>query len=157
MTTRLLVALSLTAQLGTGLAGQSPEPRGTAFEVASVKPSASIEPGKLSVDLRQLVVQNLTLREIIVFTYGLRSYQLVGGPDWITTARFDIVAKAPEGVPRDARMIYTLLADRFKLRMHTESRQLPIYALILARADVQARRSTRTARHWLRPSKSNSD
>ncbi len=68
--------------------------------------------------------------------------QLVGGPDWIETARFDIVAKAEGDIPRGAAggppgplnfMMQDLLEDRFKLRAHRETRELPIYALMLAR------------------------
>ena len=145
MKTLLTIVVALAAQVALGGTRQSAEQPPTAFEVVSVKPSASLEPGGLSVDPRQLIVRNLTLREIILMTYGLRSYQLVGGPDWITTARFDIIARAPENVPRNATMSYTLLADRFKLRTHIETRQLPIYALVLARADKRTGPELKTA------------
>ena len=70
--------------------------------------------------------------------------QLVGAPDWTETARYDIVAKAeatfsarrPGGPPGPLNlMLQDLLEDRFKLRAHRETRELPIYALMLARSD----------------------
>lgn len=77
--------------------------------------------------------------------YGLQRTQLVGGPEWMETARFDIVAKAEGDIARGAGpggppgplnfMLQDLLEDRFKLRAHRETRELPIYVLTLARAD----------------------
>jgi uncharacterized protein (TIGR03435 family) len=62
---------------------------------------------------------------------------LVGGPSWLDSERFDIVAKAPEGSRPDQTplMLRGLLADRFKLKVHGEKREVPIYALMLARSD----------------------
>ncbi|HEY3043698.1 MAG TPA: TIGR03435 family protein [Vicinamibacterales bacterium] len=109
------------------------------FEVASVKPNRSGDPGG-SFGGRpggQLVVRNYTLRDIIRNTYGLQNFQIVGGPDWIESDRFDIVAKAVDDAPpaRMMLMARTLLADRFKLVVHTETREIPIYALVMARSD----------------------
>jgi uncharacterized protein (TIGR03435 family) len=110
-----------------------------AFEVASVKPNKSADPGG-SFGGRpggQLIVRNYTLRDIIRNTYGLQSFQIVGGPDWIDSDRFDIVAKAADDAPqaRMMLMVQTLLADRFKLAVHTETRDIPIYGLVMARND----------------------
>jgi uncharacterized protein (TIGR03435 family) len=60
-----------------------------------------------------------------------------GGPKWLTSDRFDIVAKAEDGAAPSPllSMIQSLLADRFKLAVHHETRELPIYALVLARSD----------------------
>jgi uncharacterized protein (TIGR03435 family) len=80
---------------------------------------------------------NVTLRALIVNAYHLESFQLLGGPGWIGSDHFDIVAKIPDDVPSPSLplMLKALLADRFTLVMHTESRQLPIYALVAARSD----------------------
>jgi uncharacterized protein (TIGR03435 family) len=119
------------------------------FEVASVKknvsgsPSASFggRPGGM------IVVQNNTLRNIIRNVWGLQGFQIVGGPDWINNDRWDINAKAPESLIRQTQqqsqqqqqqlmlMMRTLLADRFKLVVHNEKRDMPVYALVLARPD----------------------
>ncbi len=115
------------------LAGQQST---TAFDAASVKASAPGATGALWAGRGpQLTIQNYRLRDIILGAYGLRSYQLAGAPDWIDTTRFDIVGRAPEGVPRNDTMLRTLLTDRFRLKTHTEMRQIPIYTLVLARDD----------------------
>ena len=99
------------AILAMSLLGQSQSrPAGAAFEVASVKTNTSNSAeaswaGRGS----QLMIQNYRLRDIIQGAYGLRPYQLAGGPAWIDTARFDIAGRAPDGVPRDISMLRTLL------------------------------------------------
>ena len=79
-----------------------------------------------------------TLRELIRAAYGLREdAQITGGPNWVGADRFDVEAKAPaDASPAQVQaMLKALLADRFKLTAHTESRQLPLYALVMARSD----------------------
>lgn len=108
------------------------------FEVASVKVNKS---GPTMMGMRTLPtgvnVTNLPLRMIITQAYRLASYQLVGGPSWIDSERFDIVAKAPEGSRPDQTplMLRGLLAERFKLKVHGETRETQIYALVPARSD----------------------
>ena len=83
---------------------------------------------------------NIPLKVLITNAYQLSFFQVVGGPDWIGTDRFDIAAKAPDDAsPEQTRaMVRTLLKDRFKLVVHMETRDTPIYALVKARR----RRST---------------
>ena len=83
------------------------------------------------------VATNIAIRMMILNAYRLRPFQLVGGPGWIESDRFDINAKAPEGTPQTQlpAMMQALLASRFKLKAHTETREQPIYALLLARSD----------------------
>jgi bla regulator protein blaR1 len=116
------------------------------FEAASVKPNKSGEQG--SSIRRQpggrLNATNFPLRALITFAYQLQPFQLVGDPAWIRNENFDIVAKM-EGDPPpvmpgtgpDPHMVAmrTLLAERFKLVVHRETREMDIYALVLARAD----------------------
>jgi bla regulator protein blaR1 len=86
---------------------------------------------------------NTPVRLLITFAYQIQGYQLVGGPDWLNNERFDIVAKMegdpPAVIPgtgADHMMLATrtLLADRFKLKIHKETRELDIYALTMAKA-----------------------
>jgi uncharacterized protein (TIGR03435 family) len=79
---------------------------------------------------------------LITFAYQIQPYQLIGGPGWIGESRFDIIAKlegdpppTPPGAGPDPMMLAlrTLLADRFKLVVHRETRELDIYALTMAR------------------------
>jgi bla regulator protein BlaR1 len=116
------------------------------FEVASVKRNAS---GNNFVQLGgdpggRFTATNVPLKLLIRQAYQLQDSQIVGGPNWINTDRFDIIAKAPGPLALPAPggspgpfqlMMRALLADRFKLAVHTESRELPIYALTLARRD----------------------
>jgi uncharacterized protein (TIGR03435 family) len=90
---------------------------------------------------------NMTLRELIAFAFGPSGLvppvlQVFGGPDWIDADRFDVIARVrgnapfePLGPPQSATMVRTLLAERFKLTLHHESRALPMYELLLARGD----------------------
>jgi uncharacterized protein (TIGR03435 family) len=80
---------------------------------------------------------NVPLRILIMQAYRLSSYQMVGGPSWMDSERFDIVAKAPAGSTQDQTqlMIRGLLAGRFKLKVHAETRETQVYALVLARSD----------------------
>lgn len=131
---------------------QAPGIESPTFEVASVKRNTSNEPF-----IRMgggpggnLTATNVPLRMLIRNAYQLQEFQIVGGPDWMTTDRFDITAKAGGDVqiglfgpavgagtgPTPAQvMLRNLLADRFKLTVHNETRELPVYALVLARAD----------------------
>lgn len=86
----------------------------------------------------RLAVRGATLEALITRVYGIRPPQLEGGPGWIRSDRFDISAKAPTDTATDAdmfAMIRHLLADRFALRVRTDTRQAPMYKLRLARTD----------------------
>ena len=117
------------------------------FEVASVRENTSSD-GKMMFGIQpggRFTTVNVPLWDLIRQAYGLQRSQLVGGPDWMETARFDIVAKAEGDIARGAGpggppgplsfMLQDLLEDRFKLRAHRETRELPIYVLLLARTD----------------------
>ena len=119
---------------------------GPRFEVASVKPSKSGEPFARLVVLPggRYDATNVPLRTIIRSAYQLQDFQLIGGPDWIGSERFDIAAKAEsdltprplEGTPDPMQMMLrALLAERFNLKVHLEQRELPVYALRVASRD----------------------
>lgn len=125
-------------------AGQDP----ATFEVAAVKPNRSGD-AKVTIQILpggRFSAIGVTLRQLIRNAYQLQEFQITSGPAWIDTDRFDIVAKT-EGVdttdPFQAGtrgpgpvqlMLRGLLADRFKLEVHTDSKQLPIYALARSRS-----------------------
>ena len=115
------------------------------FEAASVKPSdpkAAPGGGIRRQPGGRFNTFNTPLRQLIIFAYQVQGYQLMGGPDWIDNTRYDITAKF-EGDPPPVRpgsgadhmmlATRTLLAERFKLKVHRETRQLDIYALVMAR------------------------
>jgi uncharacterized protein (TIGR03435 family) len=119
-----------------------------AFETASVKPNKSGDEDRyirIDPDGGGFTAVNMQLRALITFAYQIRSFQLEGGPDWIASDRFDILAKPERAVAATGAffngqeplrmMLRTLLADRFKLVMHRETKELPIFELVLARQD----------------------
>jgi len=109
------------------------------FEVASVKPAAPLNmnggrgrggrgsPG-------QVMFTNAPMTRLLMSAYGVKKYQ-ISGPSWMDTERFDIVAKLPEGAKREDGnlMLQNLLAERFKLSVHRENKDLPIYTLVAAK------------------------
>jgi uncharacterized protein (TIGR03435 family) len=118
---------------------------GPSFAVASVKPNHSDDGiamlGSQSGD--RFTATNAPLRGLIRQAYQLQDDQIIGGPAWISTSRFDVLAKADSTLPRSMPgvigpaqlMLQRLLADRFKLRTHAGRRELSIYALLLVRRD----------------------
>ena len=144
--TRVFACMSLIV-LTTGIAlCQS-------FEVASVKPAdpqargvrIGLSPGGF------FTATNVTLGILVQHAYDVRDFQISGGPGWLDTERYDITARGDgPGVSEDEirkmtevqrnkleeeflMKVRTLLADRFQLKVHRETKQLPVYALIVAK------------------------
>ena len=119
------------------------------FDVASIKQNKSgeffgrfgYEPGG------QLVVVNNAVRSLIRSAWGLQSYQVLGGPDWMNSDRYDVSARAA-GNPSEQQlrlMLRRLLSDRFKLVATLETREIPTYALTVARPGQPLGRDLRRA------------
>lgn len=117
-----------------------------AFEVASVKPNVT---GSNAIGGRGICysgggvsVRNIPLVMVIQQAYGIKRFQLVGGPAWLTSERYDIEAKpaAPATYDECKLMVRELLAERFKLAIHNEVRQLPVYRLMLAKNGPKMRK-----------------
>ena len=129
-------AAAIIAMSVVGVLGQEPQ-RPLSFDVTSVKPNTSGEQGGSSKGQPgRYVGVNVTLRRVIGLAYR-PVQEFVGGPDWIDTERFDIEGRV-EGTPTQDQMLEmlrSLLADRFRLAVHRETRQMPAYALTLARGD----------------------
>jgi uncharacterized protein (TIGR03435 family) len=150
MSTQLL---PLAALLALTLRAQPCYPR-PQFEVAAIRPSSSElnfgphcegsggAPGRL-------ILKCITVRELIQFAYGFyrngrtptpQTLQISSGPRWIDSDRFDIEAKA-EGTPQNEMlagpMLQTLLEDRFKLKVHREMRERPVYLMTVARSGLK--------------------
>src|SRR3984957_1360461 len=85
-------------------------------------------------DPGQITYSNLPLKNLLVNAFGVKTYQ-ISGPSWIDSERFDIVAKVPQGATKDdvKLMLQNLLAERFKLTLHREKKDLPMYALVGAK------------------------
>jgi uncharacterized protein (TIGR03435 family) len=109
------------------------------FEVVSVKPADPSDTGSMSSSGTSVLWRGTSVRNLVLMAYKLNSYQLTGGPKWLESARFDIAAKFPEGVGRDwmPEMIQAMLADRFKLEIHRETRSVPEFALVVAKGGAK--------------------
>jgi uncharacterized protein (TIGR03435 family) len=115
--------------------------KGPTFEVVSIRRNTSTAPGPGGrMQLQpggRFNANSVTVRQLILRAYGIQDLQLLGGPDWINSYRFDISAKAEDQVTAEqlAIKVKTLLAERFRLVVHPETRDTPIYALVLAKKD----------------------
>ena len=128
--------------------GQTPATAPLAFEVASVKPAGQLDPmavaqGKVRVGLKvdgQIVdIGSFSLRDLIRIAYEVKDFQ-ISGPDWLSASpmsvqRFNIQATLPEGATEKQvpQMLQALLAERFKLVIHRDTKDQSVYALIVAK------------------------
>jgi uncharacterized protein (TIGR03435 family) len=130
-----LAALGATA-LGA-VAGVSAQPS-KRIEVASIKPSGnSTADSNLDSVRGRLTATNITVRELIRQSYGVRDYQIEQAPGWVSSMRFDIVAKSVSSMANsledEKSLVRELLADRFQLTTHREAKQMPVYLLVVAK------------------------
>jgi uncharacterized protein (TIGR03435 family) len=140
---RLLVYPAAALSIFTiTLAAQSP-PTPT-FEVASVKRNTSGGPMRMRNAPGNVTATNVPVRQLIRMAYQVQDFQIIGAPAWTSTDPFDVDARFDPAAPTPGydtpaqkmfAMMKSLLRDRFKMVAHTETRELPIYALRLARAD----------------------
>jgi uncharacterized protein (TIGR03435 family) len=117
-----------------GASAQTPAP---AFEVAAIKPAAPGAPGSFirNTPGGRLNVTNMTLKDLVVMAYRIQPFQVSGGPPWFEADHWDIEAKAEGNPGQDERalMFQSLLADRFALKFHRETKEVPVYELVVAK------------------------
>ncbi|MGD1071274.1 MAG: TIGR03435 family protein, partial [Bryobacteraceae bacterium] len=109
------------------------------FEVASIKPSPPGEPPSMRVSPGgRLTVTNETLKYLVQFAYNVQDYQISGGPGWIDSAGYDILATPeraanpnPDNIGYFRRLLQGLLAERFRLTLQHTRQDLPEYALVV--------------------------
>ena len=153
----LLAAAGIAAVAGPILIGlanapasRAQSPAGpAAFDVASIKPS---KPGVRGYSSRPLsggrfTAKNIPLRKLIMDAYRMFDFQVSGGPNWLDTYRVDIDAKGDEqSKPEQLRtMIRTLLSDRFHMVSHRETKELPVYALVVGKGGPKMKQSKEEA------------
>ena len=140
----LLSALALPLSTQWGLAQAN-------FEAASITPTASqgnSPAEKWELDLNRaaartqhgrLRIKSVTLSFLIQLAYSVHDFQLQGAPSWANSDRYDIDAKAASDAPLDQMrpMLQSLLTDRFKLTLHRETKELPVYELLVASAGLK--------------------
>jgi uncharacterized protein (TIGR03435 family) len=136
--------IGLLALLAVSAAGQ-------VFEVASVKPGdQNVTEWGINESNNGLTARNSPVRDLVLYAYDAKEYQLSGGPKWLDTMRYTIVAKLedtakapPHGNESDPRLMAAmraLLAERFQLAVHREKKDVPGYALVRGKAGFQLRK-----------------
>jgi uncharacterized protein (TIGR03435 family) len=135
---RIAAAALTLAGLVNGPSARAQAPTATAtppkFEVASLKPS---QPGGRGGGIRPSAggdrydATNISLKLMITVAYRVKTEQVVGGPDWMNTDFYDMKAKAekPSSIEDLHLMLQDLLADRFKLKFHRDTKEMPVYGL----------------------------
>lgn len=133
--------------LPPGARAEAPDPNTPLyFEAATIKPNDGSTGTGMGIQRQaggRFRTVNTPPAVLLTFAYVIQNYQLIGLPEWARNDRFDIIAKlegdpAPVTPPAPDHMMLamrTLLADRFKLKVHKETREMDIYALVKARSD----------------------
>jgi uncharacterized protein (TIGR03435 family) len=111
------------------------------FEVASVRPNASTD-HRVSIQIQpggRFIATGIPVRALIGMAYNVRDFQITGGPSWMHDDRYDINAKAEDSGDRLTMeqmrpMLKALLAGRFGMKAHEESKEMPVYELVAAKA-----------------------
>jgi uncharacterized protein (TIGR03435 family) len=118
-----------------------------AFEVATIKPSAPDSTGRFirMQSAHQFIARNCALKTLIAAAYNVSPKAISGGPSWIESERFDILAEAPGEVrpnlDEQMAMLRKLLVERFKLTFHREQREMPVYAITVAKGGAKLKDS----------------
>jgi len=153
----LCLIVGLIIVVAAPLGAQTTTPR-LQFDVASVKPNTSGDPG-LRLDVQpggRFVASNIPLKQFIRAAYTLQLYQIVNAPAWVDAERFDITAVAdrditvttgwtPGSFAPVQLMMQSLLADRFRMTAHNETRQSLVYSLVTDKANRDAATKLRAA------------
>jgi uncharacterized protein (TIGR03435 family) len=142
------LVLSMAGATAIVLLYAAPQESQPAFEVASVKRDVSGKAGGMFTLVPACHLERMTLRELVVFAYRVQGFQVTGGPGWIDSDRYNIDANTerppainPEYVILQSRRLQTLLGDRFHLAIHSETKELPIYELNVAKGGLKLQSS----------------
>jgi uncharacterized protein (TIGR03435 family) len=151
-TRRSIVQLALMTTAVIPVLSQTPTANKPSFEVVSVKRNTSGNgPGSLNTPGGRLIATNVTLRPILKLAYRpadgqLLDDQIIGAPSWVDSDKFDIEAKSAGDARPTPRtqlqpLVQALLEDRFQLKVHREVRDLPVYSLVVAKAQPKIKLS----------------
>ncbi|HVW11990.1 MAG TPA: TIGR03435 family protein [Bryobacteraceae bacterium] len=124
------------------------------FEAASLKASkAGGGRGSMSMDSTRLTYTNVSVRDCIMSAWNVKDYQ-IDGPGWLRTDRYDLAAtaSAPSGDDALKGMLQTLLLDRFQMKVHIETRDLPVYAMVVAKGGAKLKGAAAPGRPAIRMS-----
>jgi len=147
----LMGAMSAGVVLAAGMFFGQARAAGPEFDVASIKPAAQPTPelfrsGKIhigmTIDGARVDIGGSPLTALIQQAYRVKLFQVIA-PDWARESRWDILAKLPDGGSQEQvpEMLQALLADRFKLVVHRDSKELPVYALVVGKGGLKMKAS----------------
>jgi uncharacterized protein (TIGR03435 family) len=145
MRTRMTASLMVFTACVFGQSAAAP----AAFEVASVKPNKIGSAGgkdeiRESVDSTpsSLAMRSVSLKSCLKWAYGVKDYQ-ISGPGWLASEKYDVVAKTGRPATDDELrlMLQTLLAERFQMALHRETKELPMYALVVGKSGPKLQES----------------
>jgi uncharacterized protein (TIGR03435 family) len=151
MMKRWIIGLAVAAQVSSFAAQVS------SFEVASVKPvdpPAGPHVVSLIINHGRLNIEAAELRQIVGLAYAVQRIRVLGGPGWADSDQFDIAAKAESAdATRDEirSMLQTLLAERFQLALHRETREMPAYSLVLAKSGSKLKAAAPDSKSGMAP------
>jgi uncharacterized protein (TIGR03435 family) len=135
---------------GAALCEPAPAVAPLAFEVASIKPAAPMGSGPMRIGVRNdgamVTYSNMSLTSLVQNAYRVKDFQ-VTGPEWMSSTRWDISAKLPDGASKDDApdMLQGLLKERFKVNLHQEKKDHPIYALVVGKSGSKLKAAEVTA------------
>jgi uncharacterized protein (TIGR03435 family) len=144
----LAAAASLVVVCGTFAQSPATRPTFDTFEVATIKPTGPDVRGRFirMQTANQFVARNHAVKTLVAAAYNLSPRAISGGPVWADSDRFDVLAKTPGEVrpnlDEQMSMLRNLLAERFKLTVHRERKELPFYALAIAKSGSKLKEST---------------
>jgi uncharacterized protein (TIGR03435 family) len=128
----------MAISMGTAIAQTATQGERLEFEVASLKPNTSGAQGYSIVPTPggRLQARNINLKRLVAVAYSVTDFQLFSNMNWFESERFDMDARAagPAALPQLRLMLRSLLDDRFHIKLHRETREMPVYRLILAKA-----------------------
>lgn len=133
-------------QIRAQSAPTTPEPS-PSFEVASIKPNHSVDASsRTMMQPERFTATNTTVESLVALAYNVKDFQIAGGPSWVKSQGYDMEAKVEESVAEKSRklpsdelrmrmrlMIQAMLADRFELKVSHQTKELPVYALVVAK------------------------
>ncbi|HUK30009.1 MAG TPA: TIGR03435 family protein, partial [Candidatus Acidoferrum sp.] len=143
---RVVAGISFLALFCIAVFGQSPATP-VAFDVVDIHASAPsqfpfFQEGVLRGD--RYILRDATLVDLIATAYGVPNEKVVGGPSWLDTDHFDVIAKAPPTTTPETikLMLQSMLADRFKLVLHNDTKAMPVFVLTVGKGKVKMKEAT---------------
>src|ERR1035437_1216391 len=143
----IMIRSVILAVAGSAVLFAQTAPARAEFEVASIKPTTTAPLGAqvhvgVQIDGAQVHCTYLSVSNYIRIAYRVKGYQITG-PDWLASDRFDIPAKLPAGAKREQvpEMLQTLLEERFQIKMHRDSKEFPVYGVVVGKGGLKLKES----------------